>query len=383
MAYAFVLAWRQLVRQRIRLAVALGGVAFAVILMLMQLGFQDALFGSATRLHRLLRGDLVVIHRDSHSLSVVQPFPRTAVFQAAGHAGVESVACIYFGNSFWKNPLDHSSRNILLMGFDPNEEVVQIPEVNAQRGALKKPEMVLFDAASRPEFGPVAELFRAGRSVVTEIGQKRAIVAGLFSFGATFMADGNVVTSEEDFARITGRDKGMVQIGVVRLRAGADPEAVRRDLTRALPANVLVLSKTEFVEKEGEFWKKNTAIGFVFGFGVLMGLIVGGVIVYQVLYADVADHMPEYATLKAMGFTNAFLSLVVLSEALILSLLGFIPGALASAALYDLCEKATHLSMRLGPTEALNVLGLTVLMCSASAVLAVRKVQSADPADVF
>jgi len=383
LSYAFVLAWRQLSRQPLRLAVALGGVAFAVILMLMQLGFQDALFGSATRIHRLLRGDLIVLHRDSHSLSVVQPFPRSAVYQTAGNEGVASVTSIYFGNGFWKNPVDHTSRNILMMGFDPDEDVVDIPAVNAQRALLKRGEGVLFDAASRQEFGPIAELFGRGTPVVTEIGQKKVVVEGLFQFGATFLADGNVVMSAEDFARVTGRDPSMVQVGLVRLKPGADEETVRRQLQAAVPANVLVLTKAEFVAKEVDFWKTNTAIGFIFGFGVLMGLIVGAVIVYQVLYADVADHMPEYATLKAMGYTNAFLSGVVLSEALILSVLGFAPGALASLGLYHLCEQATHLAMRLGATDASHVLLLTIGMCCASGVLAVRKVQSADPADVF
>jgi putative ABC transport system permease protein len=383
MGYAFVLAWRQLVRQRLRFAVALGGVAFAVILILMQLGFQDALFGSATRLHGLLLADLVVVHRDTHSLSVVQPFPRTTVFQAAGFPGVRGVGWIYFANGNWKNPIDHTSRNMLLMAFDPDDEVVDIPELNAARGRLKQRENVLFDALSRPEFGPVAELVRGGQTVRTEIGPRQVQVAGLFDFGATFMADGNVVMSDDDFVRVTGRPKEMVQIGLVRLQPGSDPEQVRSALTAALPPNVLVLTRLEFVEKEREFWRKNTAIGFIFGFGVLMGLVVGGVIVYQVLYADVADHLAEYATLKAMGFTNAFLSAVVLGEALVLSVVGFIPGTAASVGLYALCARSTHMAMHLGAGEAVYVFTLTLVMCAVSGVLALRKVQSADPADVF
>ncbi len=384
MTFALVLAWRQLIREKLRLIVAIGGVSFAVILMLMQLGFQGSLFGSATRLHKLLKGDLVVIHRDSHGMQSVKTFPRTSVYQALGNAGVKDVAVVYLGRGGWKNPENFTNRNIFIMGFDPAEDVVDMPDVNAQRDKLKDPEAVLFDSRSRREFGPVASMFSStGKPVTTEIGTTKVVVTGLYEFGATFIADGNVVTSEEGFLRVTGREEGQIEIGLVRLKPGADVTAVQAELKQTMPETVLVLTKPEFVEKEINFWKKNTAVGFIFGFGVAMGFIVGAVIVYQILYADVSDHMAEYATLKAMGYTNLFLGAVVISEAVILSVLGFLPGASCSFALYRITEKATQLAMPLSPSTGLSVFGLTIFMCCLSGALAVRKVQSADPADVF
>jgi putative ABC transport system permease protein len=383
MRAAFLLAWMQLARQRLRLAIALGGVAFAVVLMLMQLGFQTSLFDSATRLHRLLMADLVVIHVDTFGLQSVKSFSDRAVYQALGDSDVTSVATLYLGRALWRNPFNLTNRNIYLLAFKPEETVLDMPDVNAGKDALKVAETVLFDERSRKEFGAVGPAFRSGQPVKTEIGAQRVHVVGLFAFGATFIADGNVVTSEQTFLQVTGRERGMIEIGLVRLADGADRAAVQERLGHVLPANVAVLTKQQFVDKELLFWKKNTAVGFIFGFGVLMGFIVGAVIVYQILYADVSDHLAEYATLKAIGYTNGFLSLVVLGEALILSVLGFLPGAVLSLGLYRLCEKATQLAIHLEPRMWAGVFGLTLLMCVMSGVLAVRKVQSADPADVF
>jgi putative ABC transport system permease protein len=383
MVAAFSLAWSQLSRQRLRLSIALGGVAFAVVLMLMQLGFQTSLFDSATRLHRLLEADLCVIHADSHGMQSVKSFSDRAVYQALGEPEVTSVASLYLGRALWRNPMNRSNRNIYLLGFRPEENVLRIPSVNDQKELLKIPETVLFDRLSRREFGPIGQTFSEGQEVRTEIGTQRVTVVGLFAFGATFIADGNVVASEQTFLQITGRPRGMIEIGLIRLKPDADLEAVRSRLVSTMPSSVLVLTKPEFIQKEMQFWRKNTAVGFIFGFGVLMGFIVGAVIVYQILYADVSDHLAEYATLKAIGFTNGFLSMVVLGEALILSVLGFLPGAALSFGLFRLCEQATQLSMRLPASDWTFVFALTLLMCVMSGVLAVRKVQSADPADVF
>ena len=55
-------------------------------------------------------------------------------------------------------------------------------------------------------------------------------------------------------------------------------------------------------------------------------MLVGLVIVYQVLSTDVADHLREYATFKAMGYPHRFFLGIVFEEALILGVIGFVPG---------------------------------------------------------
>jgi putative ABC transport system permease protein len=202
--------------------------------------------------------------------------------------------------------------------------------------------------------------------------------------GTSFGIDGTLITSDLNFLRLLpSREKGLIDIGVIRLRPGVDPEPVRAALTKHLPKDVLVLTKQAFMEHEKLYWAATTPIGFVFAFGAVIGLVVGLVIVYQILFADISDHLAEYATLKAIGYTNRYLFSVVFQEATILAVLGYIPGLLISLGLYHLTESATLLPMRMSVTLALAVLALTVGMCCGSGAIALRKVRSADPADVF
>ena len=139
----------------------------------------------------------------------------------------------------------------------------------------------------------------------------------------------------------------------------------------------------EFVEREKDFWASTTPIGYVFTFGVIIGVFVGGIIVYQILFADVSDHFSEYATLKAMGYSNGYLSRVVLEQAVILGALGFVPGLAMCLWLYSLAGAATNLPLIMTPGRILAVLSLTIAMCAVSGLIALRKVRSADPAEVF
>jgi putative ABC transport system permease protein len=150
-----------------------------------------------------------------------------------------------------------------------------------------------------------------------------------------------------------------------------------------LPDDVKVLTKQGFMNFEKSYWQSSTSIGFIFSLGSAMGFIVGIVIVYQILYTDVSDHLAEYATLKAMGYRSYFLISVVLQEALILSVLGFLPGFFLSIGLYSLTKNATSLPIGMTLNRGITVFILTVIMCVVSGVIAMRKVQSAEPADIF
>jgi len=249
---------------------------------------------------------------------------------------------------------------------------------------LKLPDRVLYDRDSRSEFGPVAELFEENGSVETEIGHRRVQVVGLFRLGTSFGIDGSIVTSDLNFRRIfPHRKPGLIDLGLVHLEPGADPGAVRDAIARTLPADVEVLTRAQFVAREVAYWSRNTPIGYVFSFGVVMGLVVGAIIVYQILFGDVQDHLQEYATLKAIGYTNRYLFGVVLQEAAILAALGFVPGFLLCMLFYSTAAEATRLPLHMTFERGVVVFGLTVVMCCASAVLALRKIRTLDPADVF
>lgn len=378
------LAWLQLSREKIRLLVAIAGISFADILMFMQLGFRDALFESNVTLHKNLKGDIFLISPQSTSTIAMKSFPQRRLYQALGFEGVQSISPVYMDFGLWKNPQTRSTRAIMVLGFNPAAPVLDLPDVNQNLHKIKIEDGVLFDDISRPEYGAIAQLFRQEKEVITEVEERRIRVVGLFTLGASFAADGNIVTSDLNFLRLfPRRDKGLIDIGIVQLQPGANIQNVLTDMRQEFPDDVTILSKQEFIDFEKKYWQTSTAIGFIFTLGIVMGFVVGTVIVYQILYTDVSDHLPEYATLKAMGYTDRYLLMVVFQEALILAILGYIPGMVIASGLYGLTKAATRLPMMMTLTKTIIILILTIIMCCVSGAIAVRKLKAADPADIF
>ncbi|MEC4816298.1 MAG: ABC transporter permease DevC, partial [Scytonema sp. PMC 1069.18] len=231
---------------------------------------------------------------------------------------------------------------------------------------------------------PIASEFEQGKTITAEVRNRRVKVGGLFTLGASFGADGNLITSDINFLRIFPlRREGLIDIGIIRLKSGFDAKIVAEQLQEYLAEDIRVLTKQEFIDFERNYWASSTAIGFIFTLGTIMGFIVGTVIVYQILYTEVADHLSEYATLKAIGYTQNYLLMVILQEALILALLGYIPGFVVAMFLYESARSATLLPVYMSIGRGIMVLILTILMCFISGTIAVRKLRSADPADIF
>ncbi len=256
--------------------------------------------------------------------------------------------------------------------------------VEANRQTLREPDTVLFNTGSRNEFGDVAKKFHAGETIITEIDERQFRVRGLFQLSPTFGINGYLVTSDLNFLRmVRSRQGGLIDVGVISLEPGADIQVVLADLRSRLPNDVKIMTKEDYAKAEVAFWNASTPVGYTFDLGVVIAFIVGAVIVYQILYSDVTDHLPEYATLKAMGFRDRYLLSVVFQEALILAVLGFIPGVLIALSFYRITYIATLLPMVMDLGRVLFVLILTMAMCTFSAGVAVRKLQTADPADIF
>lgn len=376
------LAWLQVTREKTRLVVAIAGIAFADLLMFIQMGFESALYDAAVKPHRNLQADLVLINPQLQTLFSVKSFSRERLYQALSYDGVNSVSPVYIATGQWRNPENSSDRAILVWGVDPAKPVFKFPEVNQNLDHLKLLNQVLFDQASRPEYGGIAEMFKKTGSVETELNGKAVSVKGLFTNGASFAADGNIITNDSTFLQLFPRQASQVDIGLISLKPGADVEQVREQLAAGLPNDVKVLTLEGFAEIEKNYWA-STGIGFIFGLGVGVGFIVGIVIVYQILYSDVSDHLPEYATLKAIGYSDRYLLGVLTQEALLLAILGFIPGFILSFGLYQVAYAATLLPIAMTLERAGSVLVLTIIMCSVSGAIAMRKLRSADPADVF
>ena len=381
------LAWAQLTREKMRLVIALAGIGFADLLMFMQFGFRDALFESSISFHSKLKGEIFIINTQSTALIAMKSFPQRRLYQALSFNGVTAISPVYLGFGLWQNPDPNrrNTRQLMIIGFDPSHPILDLPGVQNNLHKIKISDVVLFDQASRAEFGPVVEYFKQGKPVETEVDNRRVRVEGLFTLGASFGADGNLVTSDLNFLRIfaTRRARGLIDIGVVKLEPGTDVKAVVDKMRATLPKDVKIFSKQEFADFEKKYWHESTSIGFIFTLGASMGFIVGIVIVYQILYTDVTDHLPEYATLKAMGYKDIYFLGVVFQEAMILAILGYLPGLGVSVVLYSLGRSATSLPMYMTLTKVITVFVMTVIMCSVSGAIAVRKLQAADPADIF
>jgi putative ABC transport system permease protein len=382
-------AWLQLRYQKVRLIVALAGVIFAILIVFMQLGIRDALFNSAVLFHQSLKGDCFLISPRSTALISMESFSQRRLLQTLVFPEVDFVNPIYLDFAQWRNPQNRTYwRNIFVIGFDLKHPILDLSEVEKNLDLLKMPDVVLFDQDSMEQFGPIVSKFQQQSNVSTEMsvtGDTRKIeVVGLFKLGTSFGADGNLVTSHLNFLRIfSNRDEGLIDVGLIKLKPGTNIEQFTQSLKEYLPQDVKVLSQQEFINFEKEYWQTSTSIGFIFSLGVFLGIVVGIVVVYQILYTNISEHLPEYATLKAIGYRHRYLLSVVLQQAVFIAILGYIPGFLLSIIQYEFVKQGTGLPIAMTLERAIFVLMSTIIMCFISGVSAVGKLTAADPADIF
>lgn len=377
------LAWAQLAHRKVRLSVALAGIAFANILIFTQLGFSALLFDGMTRIHERLIGDLFMVSRRAKYLGD-ESFSKRQLYQAAAVEGIASASPLYYSQVWrWVNPQTKETKDIGVIAFNPAQPVLDLPEVHRQLETIKLPDVVLFDRLSQATIGPIPQMLAQGKQVKTELSRRQIQVGGLYTLGSSLFKSGHIITSDQNYLRIFGSNSlDKLHVAVLRLEAGSDLQTVKQRLIASLPPEVKVLDRQEFMQMEKYYWEQDPA-GVVFNFGTIMGFIVGVVVVYQVLYSDVSDHLPEYATLKAMGYSDRALLQIVFQEALILAVLGFLPGCVASIGMYQLLAHLTRIPLAMRLDVAVNVLVLTMLMCLMSAAIASQKLRSADPADIF
>lgn len=378
------LGWLQLSHDKGRLFVALAGIAFADVLMFMQMGFQDSLFISNTQLHRALHADIVLLSPQARNLQALSTFTRRRLYQAEDVPGVQSADPLYVNTLNWKNPQTKRETVVQVIGFNPDRPALNLPGLTQLLSQVQQPDTFLLDRGARGDYAETFAQIDQGKSVQTEAQRRTITVSGLFQMGASFGADGTLITSDQNFLmQFPQRQAGSINLGLLQLEPGANPEQVVTALKAYLPADVQVKTLDQFIAFETAYWQVRSPVGFIFGLGTAMAFVVGVVIVYQVLSTDVNAHIREYATFKAMGYQNRYLLGVVFEEAIILAVLGFIPGAILPVGLYGLTRSATALPVFMTTARAVTVFLLTVVMCALSGAIATRKLQSADPADMF
>ena len=377
-------AWLQLRSDPLRFAAAVAGIAFAAVMVTFQLGLYEALTEGAVIVHRSLRGDLMMISRQYEFIAINEGFTERRLEQVRALPEVSSVAALFVATGKWRNPVDGHFQTIVVFGIRPGEAPFALPELEAKAPMLLREETAFFDRMSRPAYGRVTELFEARGPFDTELNRQHIRVAGLFKLGTTLAVDANLVVGEQTFHTIFPQiPQGFINVGLIRLQPGADPVAVRDRLMAFLPPDVKVLTPEEFAQVEKDYWTGKTPIGFVINAGLIVGLIVGAVIVYQILYTDVTEHLPEYATLKAMGYSDGFFARLVAGEALILTVLGYVPGVITAFGIFRLMTAMSSLNPQATPVTLVIVFVLIAGMCAVAGAFATRKLRQARPAEIF
>jgi len=378
-----LIVWRILAHEKGRSGLAIGGILIAILLMFLQLGFYTAVPRGGLLFYDAMRFDLLLTSSAYVWQAQSPTFLRRRLFQALALPEVLSANALYHDSGRWLNTeaglaREARRRQIFVMGFKPRDAIFDPPEIGRQLEVIKRPDTILTDVASRPEFGAL----NPGRQI--EIEQRNVMIGGTYSLGIGFIGLGVVMTSDLNFIRMfPKRSLSEVNLGLLTLRPDASPDSVATRLREILPADTQVFTRAELANYESNYWTTVTSAGLVFGFGVGVAFIVGLVILNQTLFTQITRQLPQFATLKAMGYTDGYLGSLVLTLAIVMSTIGYVPAAALSTIIYWMLSRATPLPVEMTATRLLAVLAVAWGMSALSALAAVRTLRRADPVELF
>lgn len=359
--------------------------------MLTELGFFYAIEDSSTRMVDALVADLLLVNPLKDDMNPSKPFPRARLAQARAAAGVESVAPVWTSRLVTWSAQGEAKRDVVrLVGFDPADEVFVSNEIRAQQHLLERPDTALVDRKLRDSYGGLR------RGAMGELEGRRVEVLGDFEIGPDLQLNVNLLVSDQTFRRTllspsylnalsprASDPLDLVELGLVRLEPGAERRSVARRLEELLPRDVAVMTPDAFRDKIHEFWARNQSVGAVFGLGFVVGLLIGLAICYQVLYTDIVDQLPQFATLKAIGYRDGFLLGLAVRRGALLAVFALVVGVPVGVVVFRLLEGLTALPFSLTPMRALAVCLASLAMCVTASVLATRRAVTTDPADIF
>lgn len=377
-AWGVPLAWLNLIHAKNRLIIAISAICFTVALIFIQFGLFTAVLKSATLIYDNLNFDIILISSKSLEATFTQPFSRQRLYQAQGIKGVASVMPFYTSFLAWRNPETYQTRQILILSFNLRDQALKIPEVYKHITALRRQDTVLMSRLSRNDFGSQ----KVG--LKTELADRTVQIVGSFSISNSLRANGTVIMSDQNFIRFsTARALDDVSLGLITVEPLNNINTIIKNLRQILPKNIEVLSRSEAEKRDQKYFIISTFTGLVLSISAVAAFIVGIVIIFQILNIDVTEHFHEYATLKAIGYTNYYLSLVVLKQATFMSVIGFIPAVFIASLLYKLIYEVTKLPIYLTLDKVVFVFISSLIMCCLSGVVALRKVLVEDPANIF
>ena len=373
-----LVALRMLNHERGRSALAISGIGIAILLIFLQLGFYFSVPRGGMLIYDALRFDVLLMSPDYAYQGEAPAFPQRRLSQAMALADVTSATALYQASGEWMDAATGIARDVFVMAFDPEQSVFDVPDIERQQASLRLPDTLLVDTATKKEFGEL----RSGRTV--EIERRAERIAGAYRLGTGFVGLGAAVMSDVNFARLfPNQGLTRINLGLLKLRQGADATDVVRRLQEILPADTLATTRADLAAHEVRYWTTRTSIGLLFGFGAVLACIVGMVIMNQILSTQILRQLPQYATLKAIGYTDGQLRQIVVSLAALMAVMGFLPALALSTILYAIMRDATLLPIEMTGTRIAAVLAAALGMSAASALLSARVLRRADPADLF
>lgn len=388
------IAFLNLISNPTRAIISLSGVAFALLLIFVQLGFRGAVANTATIVYGKLDFDVLIQSTGYLHLYEPRTFDRRYMEMIRSRTDiVQSVEPFWIMINKWRSPQDGRYRAIGMMAVESGSNPILVPELEEKLKLLASPDFVLMDRATRPDYGPKNGKRFGDEDVgeACELGERQATIVGHFLIGTGLATNGAVLISDVGYGFRSNVDvKSQVSMGLVRLNDGVDPARAVAELQTWLQKhdpsasfNMRLLTRKQTIANEHHRWLNETPIGVIFQMGVVLAFMVGAAVVYMVLAQDVMNRLPEYATLKAMGYSQGFVSYIVLQQALWLAIAGFIPAVLLSEILYRITAWSAGIPIGMTVTRLAGVALLSIAMCTLSGMGALRKLWQADPASLF
>jgi putative ABC transport system permease protein len=372
------LAWYNTFQNKKRTLAAIGGISFSLLLILMQLGFLITARITSGLVYSFFDYDLIITSTAYESMNTAGSFDRTRLVQAEVVPGVAQIATMSYSRSRWRDPANNFlGSSCMLIGYDLNPDFIPDPEARENLRSLQKKDTVMLDTWSHPDYGEK----RIGKEAT--INFKNVTIATLYRLGISFHAEGSAIVNLDTFNGLTGTNPRQVTFGLVKAAPGFTVEQVRQTLKAALPTDVLVFERKNFIKAEEDYFIKVKPIGIMFQAGAFVAFVVGAVILFQVLSTEISNRLKEYATLKAIGFRNLYIYKVGAQQAILYGLMSYLPALPLGYGVTFIVQKASRMPMYLTWELDLFVLFLTLLMCVLSGVMALQKVRRADPADLF
>lgn len=377
------IGWLQLTHNRTRFAAALAGVAFANVLVFVQLGIMNSMGAATLRPYQFFQADVMISAGDANSLTDGGNVARQWLLQAMADPDVADGMGFFIANVPW----DRGDKDISLttFGVDPAKPGFLAPEIAGDLSLLQVQDAAILDRLARGLGKEEAAAIRPQSPLSFETEGRTVTAYATFAGGGGFGGDGYMLVSDQTFLSLfPARASAAPDHILLTLRPGAQVEAaIARLKTLISDTSLRIRSYEQAAEDDLRYQQTRRPTGIIFGFGVLIGVLVGLVIVYQVLSTDVADHLREYATFKAMGYGPRFFLGVVFEEALVLGVMGFVPGLIVGTAILTVMGRITTLPLAMTPSMAVTVFLGTVVFSALSGAIATRRLAAADPADLF